>query len=34
MLDTKTVSIKQAYEWVKTGQWTLMQFTQWLNVRY
>lgn len=27
------VSLKQAYEWVKTGHWGILNFTQWLNTK-
>lgn len=28
-VDMSTITEKQAYEWVKTGNWTLKQFTEW-----
>lgn len=27
------VSIRQAFEWVKTGKWKLVTFTKWCKVR-
>lgn len=29
--ETQPVSIKQAYEWVKTGHWNLKTFTNWVE---
>lgn len=33
MLNLIDVSAKIAYEWVRTGHWSLYQFKQWLNVK-
>ena len=29
----KDVSIRQAFEWVKTGKWKLVTFTQWCKAK-
>ena len=29
----KDVSLKQAYEWVKTGKWTCSMFYMWLHTK-
>lgn len=26
------ITVKQAFEWVKTGHWTLSQFSEWVKV--
>lgn len=29
--ELKEVTVRQAYEWVKTGHWSLKQFQAWCN---